>query len=37
MMKRYYPLVAVLGLVSLLFLGITLLRGSEAKAESPQQ
>jgi hypothetical protein len=37
MMKRYYPLVAVLGLVSLLFLGITLLRASEAKAEPPQQ
>jgi hypothetical protein len=36
-MKRYYPLVAVLALVSLLFLGITLLRGSEAKAEPPQQ
>ena len=36
-MKRYYPLVAVLGLVSLLFLGITLLRGGEAKAEPPQQ
>jgi hypothetical protein len=30
-------LVAVLGLVSLLFLGITLLRASEAKAEPPQQ
>jgi hypothetical protein len=37
MMKRYYPLVAVLALVSLLFLGITLLRASEAKAEPPQQ
>ena len=36
-MKRYYPLVAVLALVSLLFLGITLLRASEAKAEPPQQ
>jgi hypothetical protein len=36
-MKRYYPLVAVLALVSLLFLGITLLRDSEAKAEPPQQ
>lgn len=36
-MKRYYPLVAVLGLVSLLFLGITLLRASEARAEPPQQ
>jgi len=37
MMKRFYPLVAVLALVSLLFLGITLLRASEAKAEPPQQ
>ena len=36
-MKRYYPLVAVLALVSLLFLGNTLLRASEAKAEPPQQ
>ena len=36
-MKRYYPLVAVLALVSLLFLGITLLRASEPKAEPPQQ
>jgi hypothetical protein len=36
-MKRYYPLVAVLARVSLLFLGITLLRASEAKAEPPQQ
>jgi hypothetical protein len=36
MMKRYQPLIAVLALVSLLFLGITLLRASEAKAE-PQQ
>jgi hypothetical protein len=36
-MKRYYPLVAVLALVSLLFLGITLLHASEAKAEPPQQ
>ena len=36
-MKRYYPLVAVLVLVSVLFLGITLLRASEAKAEPPQQ
>jgi hypothetical protein len=37
MMKRFYPLVAVLALVSLLFLGITLLRAGEAKAEPPQQ
>lgn len=36
-MKRYYPLVAVLALVSLLFLGITLLRANEAKPEPPQQ
>jgi hypothetical protein len=36
-MKRYYPLVAVLALVSLLFLGITLLRAGEANAEPPQQ
>ena len=36
-MKRCYPLVAVLALVSLLFLGITLLRASEAKGEPPQQ
>jgi len=37
MPKRYYPLIAALTLVSLLFLGITLLRASEAKAEPPQQ
>jgi hypothetical protein len=37
MMKRYSPLIAVLGLVSLLFLGITLLRPSGAKAQPPQQ
>jgi hypothetical protein len=37
MMKRYHPLIAVLVLVSLLFLGITLLRAGEAKAEPPQQ
>ena len=37
MNKRYYPLIAALALVSLLFLGITLLRASEAKAEPPQQ
>ncbi len=36
MMKRYYPLIVVLAAVSFLFLGITLLRPSEAKAE-PQQ
>jgi hypothetical protein len=36
MMKRYYPLVVVLALVSLFFLGIILLRPSEAKAP-PQQ
>ena len=36
-MKRYYPLVAVLARVSLLFLGNSLLRASEAKAEPPQQ
>jgi hypothetical protein len=37
MPKRYYPLIAALTLVSLLFLGITLLRAGEAKAEPPQQ
>jgi hypothetical protein len=37
MNKRYYPLIAALALVALLFLGITLLRASEAKAEPPQQ
>jgi hypothetical protein len=37
MNKRYYPLIAGLALVALLFLGITLLRASEAKAEPPQQ
>jgi hypothetical protein len=36
-MKRYFPLIAVLALVSLLFLGITLLRPSGAKAQPPQQ
>jgi hypothetical protein len=36
MMKRYFPLIAVLALVSLLFLGIILLRPSDAKAQ-PQQ
>jgi hypothetical protein len=35
-MKRYYPLIAVLALVSLSFLGTVLLRPSEAKAP-PQQ
>ena len=37
MNKRYYPLIAALALVALLFLGITLPRASEAKAEPPQQ
>jgi hypothetical protein len=37
MMKRYFPLIAALVLVSLSFLGITLLRPSEAKALPPQQ
>ena len=37
MMKRYFPLIAVLALVSLLFLGITLLRPSEASAQPAQQ
>jgi hypothetical protein len=37
MMKRYYPLIAALALVSLLFLGITLLRAGEAKGEPAQQ
>jgi|ERR1700739_1119886 hypothetical protein len=36
MMKRYFPLIALLALVSLLFVGITLLRPSDAKAQ-PQQ
>jgi|SRR5208283_5392316 len=37
MMKRYFPLITVLALVPLLFLGITLLRTSGAKAQPPQQ
>lgn len=37
MIKRYIPLIAVLAVVSLLFLGITLLRPSGAKAQPPQQ
>jgi hypothetical protein len=37
MIKRYYPWIAALSLVSLLFLGITLLRAGEAKSEPPQQ
>jgi hypothetical protein len=37
MMKRYFSLIAVLALVSLLFLGITLLRPSEARAQPAQQ
>jgi hypothetical protein len=37
MNKRYYSLIAVLSLVSLLFLGIAMLRTSEAKAVPPQQ
>jgi len=36
-MKRYYPLMVVVALVSLLFLGITLLRPSETEAQPPQQ
>jgi hypothetical protein len=36
MMKRYFPLVAVLALVSLLFLGITLLRPRDAEAQAQQ-
>ena len=36
MMKRY-PLIAVLSLVSLSFLGITLLRPTGAKAQPPEQ
>ena len=36
-MKRYFPLIAVLALISLIFLGITLLRPSGAKAQPPQQ
>jgi hypothetical protein len=37
MNKRYYSLIAVLSLVSLLFLEIAVLRPSEAKAVPPQQ
>jgi hypothetical protein len=37
MNKRYFPLIAVLVLVSLLFLGIAVLRPTEAKALPPQQ
>src|SRR5271165_130495 len=37
MIRRYYPLMLALALVSLLFLGITLLRAGEARAEPPQQ
>jgi hypothetical protein len=36
MMKRYYPWVAMLALVSLSLVGVSLLRPSEAKAQ-PQQ
>jgi hypothetical protein len=36
-MKRYYPLMVAVALVSLLFLGIALLRPSQAKALPPQQ
>jgi hypothetical protein len=37
MMKRYFRLIAALSLISLLFLGITLLRPGEAKAQPPPQ
>ena len=37
MIKRLSPLIATLALFSLLFLGLTLLRTSEAKAQPPQQ
>ena len=37
MTKRYLRLIAVLALVSLLFIGVTLLRSSGAKAQPPQQ
>ena len=37
MNKRYYPLIAALALVALLFLVITRVRASEAKSEPPQQ
>ena len=37
MRNRYFPLIALLAVVSLLFLGITLLRPSGAKAQPPQQ
>ena len=36
-MKRYYPLMVAVALASLLFLGIALLRPSQAKALPPQQ
>jgi len=34
MMKRYYPLMVAVALVSLLFLGIALLRPSQAKSSA---
>jgi hypothetical protein len=37
MMKRYTPWIAVIGLVSLTFLGITLFRPSEVRAQPSQQ
>jgi hypothetical protein len=37
MNKPYYPLIVVLALVFLLFLGIAVLRPSEARAIPPQQ
>jgi hypothetical protein len=37
MNKHYYSLISMLALVSLLFLGIAVLRPSEAKATPPQQ
>ena len=36
-MKRYYPLMVAVALVTLLFLGITLLRPGKAEAKPPQQ
>jgi hypothetical protein len=37
MSKRYLPWIVMLGLFSLAFLGLTLLRISDAKAQPPQQ
>jgi hypothetical protein len=37
MIKRFLPSIVILGLVSLSFMGLTLLRISDARARSPQQ